>query len=40
MRAESLGAAWVYGLTHQSNTAARALQDKAACNLGFIHHRN
>ena len=39
-RAETLGAARVYWLTHESNTAARALYDKVARNLGFIQYRN
>lgn len=39
-RAESLGAARVYWLTHESNATARALYDKVAQNLGFIQYRN
>lgn len=39
-RAETLGAARVYWLTHESNATARALYDKVARNLGFIQYRN
>ncbi|MDB5469158.1 MAG: acetyltransferase family protein [Caulobacter sp.] len=39
-RAETLGAARVYWLTHESNAIARALYDKVARNLGFIQYRN
>ncbi len=39
-RAENMGAARVYWLTHESNTAARSLYDKVARNLGFIQYRN
>lgn len=39
-RAENLGAARVYWLTHESNATARVLYDKVARNLGFIQYRN
>ncbi len=39
-RAEDLGAARVYWLTHESNAAARILYDKVARNLRFIQYRN
>jgi ribosomal protein S18 acetylase RimI-like enzyme len=39
-RAEALGAARVYWLTHESNATARLLYDKVARNLGFIQYRN
>lgn len=38
-RADALGAARVYWLTHQSNATARALYDKLATNAGFIQYR-
>jgi GNAT superfamily N-acetyltransferase len=37
--ARAAGASRVYWLTHESNTAARALYDKLAENSGFIQYR-
>jgi GNAT superfamily N-acetyltransferase len=38
-RADELGAARVYWLTHETNAAARALYDRVATNSGFIQYR-
>ena len=38
-RADALGCARVYWLTHESNTQARALYDRVASHRGFIQYR-
>lgn len=38
-RADALGAARVYWLTHQDNAVARALYDRVASHIGFIQYR-
>lgn len=38
-RADAMGAARVYWLTHEGNTTARQLYDRVAQHLGFIQYR-
>ena len=39
-KAQAAGASRVYWLTHETNTAARALYDKVASRSGFIQYRH